>query len=111
MPHPTLISTIQSDLDATRWMLLFFGWLMYWLKTMNSSRTQYAGAPFLMAWWKDNFIEIPSSVIACFVLAMLAREIPTDLIDLKGLLSVFITGYSSSSILNGLITNFKPTQK
>lgn len=104
----TIYHSIQSSLDAQHWLLLFFGWLMYWLKAMNTVRMMQADKPFFTKFWADNSIEVPTSALACIVLAMMASGIPTDMIDMKGTLAVFLTGYSSSSILNGIITSAKP---
>ncbi len=107
----SFLKTIQSNLDSTHWFLLFLGWLMYWLKVGNTTRMTCVGKPIIQAFWAENFIELPSSAIACIVLAVIAKSIPTDLVDLHGLLAVFMVGYTSSSVLNGLITMAKPTVK
>ena len=62
-------------------------------------------------WWNDfkseNILEVPISLISLFVLALLAAEIPPDLIDMRGRISILAMGYANSSIVNGLITKFK----
>lgn len=108
--HTTFLQGIQSDLTPTGWFLLFLGWLMYWLKGFNAARLLAKGIPFgtwTSAFWQDNFLEIPISAISCLVLAILAKDMPTSMIDLHGTLAVFIVGYTSSSVLNGLITMSK----
>jgi hypothetical protein len=112
--HHTVITQISNNLEPIGWVLLFLGWLLYWFKQLDTVRSANKGkgakvwAPLFFA---DNIFEIPTSLLACFVLVILGKDIPTDLIDLKGKLSILLIGYSSSSILNGLITKFKPAPK
>lgn len=106
-----LLHIIQDDLDTTHWLLLFLGCVMYWLNKLNATRKLAAGAPYYKAFWADNLIEIPTSVLSCLVLAILAKGVSTDLIDLHGTIAVFMSGYFSSSVLNGLISAAKPNVK
>lgn len=99
---------ISNVLDPIGWVLLFLGWLMYWLKNLNQAKKDSKGNPqWFSLFINDNLFEIPVSVVSCLVLALLADSIPPDIMDMKGKLSILIVGYSASSILNGLITNFK----
>lgn len=109
--HVTFFRSLQGDLDPTHWFLLFGGLVFYWLKTLNATRIVAAGKPYLKDFWWDNWIELPTSIFACIILAVMAKSISTDLIDLHGVVSVFVVGYSSSSILNALITQGKPAIK
>ncbi len=102
-----LIHSIQGALEPLNWFLLYLGLLMYWLNKLNAKRQEVNGVDFLTAFWKDNIIEIPSSIAACLVLAIISQSISTDLLDMHGSLSIFMVGYSSSSVLNGLITAAK----
>lgn len=106
--HHGVIHIIQDDLDPTHWALLFFGLIMYWLKSLNAARMAAQGKPFVADFWKDNWIEMPTSILSCVVLAMMAKNISTDLIDLHGTVTTFVVGYFSSSILNAVITQYKP---
>jgi hypothetical protein len=107
----TLVKSIQADLDPTHWFLLFSGLLFYWSKTLNATRIVAAGKPYLRDFWRDNWIEMPTSVFACVILAVMAKSVSVDMLDLHGVVSVFMTGYFSSSILNALITQGKPSFK
>lgn len=110
---PNAIETIANSVDATGWILIFTGWLMYWMKKMDEKRmeqkrnriseTKFWVSSFI----QDNLFEVPTSLIACFVLVIFAPSIPPDLIDLNGRISNFLIGFAGSSILNGLITKSK----
>jgi hypothetical protein len=108
------IDQIKSSLDFVGWTLLFLGWVLYWLKNLDNERRKdtrsFWSAPvkqFLL----DNVIEIPISAIACLVIAILSNDIPADIIDLHGRISILLAGYSSSSILNSLLSYCKPAVK
>lgn len=109
----TIISEITQTTDAMGWVLLFAGWLMYWLKKLDDKRAEMKskGVKDIRVWASgfiaDNLFEVPISLVACFVLIIFAPSIPTDLIDLHGRISIFMVGFASSSILNGLITKSK----
>lgn len=108
--HTTLYGTIKNSLEPLQWFLMLLGCFMYWLKTLNTKAQAMKGVSrkaILSAWAEDNFIEVPTSVLSCVVLAVIGADIPTEMIDLHGKLAVFIAGYSSSSILNGVITTGK----
>ena len=101
---------LYNSLDALGWVLLFGGLLLYWLKTFDQVRTKNKGRSIYFItqeFINDNFIEFPTSIVSCFLLAFLAPHIPTDVIDLKGYLSLLLIGYGGSSALNGLITKIK----
>ena len=86
---------------------------MYWLKKLDDARLSNKGQSikyYVSIWGQDNWIEIPSSAISCLVLALLGTEIPTSLLDMRGLVSLFLVGYANSSILNKVITRIKPQQ-
>lgn len=105
------ITSIAQALSAMGWICLFLGWLMYWLKKLDDVRLSNKGVPikqYVSIYFGDNWIEIPSSAIACLVLALLGTEIPTSLLDMRGLVSLFLVGYANSSILNKVITRMKP---
>ncbi len=96
------------NMDSIGWILLFCGWLLYWFKVLNEARIKAGkGNPYIGQFKDDNIFEIPTSVIACFVLAILGNSIPADLLDMHGRISTLLIGYSSSSILNSLITMAK----
>ena len=108
----TLTNIVQA-ITPVGWVCLFLGWLMYWLKKLDDARLSNKGQPikyYLTIWGQDNWIEIPSSAISCLVLALLGTEIPTSLLDMRGLVSLFLVGYANSSILNKVITRIKPQQ-
>lgn len=101
---------LYNSLDLLGWVLLFGGLLLYWLKKFdeirmkNKSRSVYF---ICQAFINDNFVEVPISIVSCLLLAFLSPHIPTSVIDLKGYLSLLMTGYAGSSILNGLISKYK----
>mgnify|MGYP003342738218 FL=1 len=102
----TLTHQITGSLDSIGWFLLFLGWLMYWLKGLDELRK--ANKVFNFALIKDFFtqkvFEILISVLSLLAVAIMSDEIPSTLIDLKGNISLFLAGYASSSILNGLLS-------
>ena len=100
-------SQFIPNMDLMGWLLLFCGWTLYWLKTLNQSRIDSKGQPYMPTFLKNNAIEIPTSIISCFVLAILGNDIPSELLDMHGRISTLMIGYASSSILNGLITMSK----
>lgn len=106
----TITTSLIPNMDAISWILLFSGWLLYWLQKLNQYRIEKKGEPFAKFFFKDNMFEIPTSVIACLVLAILGDSIPPDLLDMHGRISTLIVGYSASSILNSLITMGKRQQ-
>lgn len=107
------LSEIGHSLQPIGWVLLVLGWLMYWLKNLNAARqtNKQLGTAGKIDWirifFADNFIEIPVSILSCLVLAILAPSIPPSLMDMRGMLSIFMVGYTASSMLNGLITTGK----
>lgn len=110
----TFIHGVQDVLTPMNWFLMFLGWVMYWLKSFNACRVASNGAPIITytkVFWQNNFVEVPISAISCLVIALLSTSISTDFIDLHGTLTVFITGYTSSSILNSIITQSRTTLK
>lgn len=100
------ITNLIPNVDTLGWILIFCGWLLYWLKILNETRIKN-GDKYIGIFWKENFTEIPTSVVACVVLAILGDSIPSDLLDMHGRISTLLIGYSSSSILNSLITMAK----
>lgn len=103
----SLVKTIEGNLSPIGWTLLFFGLLFYWLKNLNAARLAATGKPYLADFWNDNYFEIPTSLLSCVVLAIMSPQIPPTLMDMTGYLSIFLVGYSASSILNGLISGVK----
>ena len=97
-------TSLIPNMDTIGWVLLFCGWLLYWLKELNACRIGNKNGPFLTKFWQSNMFEVPTSLISCFVLAILGNSIPPDLLDMSGRISTLLIGYSSSSILNSLIT-------
>lgn len=109
--HTSVFRSVQDSLDAMHWLLMLLGWFLYWLKTINTVRVDCNGQPYMRKWAENNLIEIPTSMLYCIVVAIIAPEIPTDLIDLKGKVAVFMVGYTGGSVLNSIITNLKPIVK
>ena len=109
VPRYSTFHELSDSLDAMGWLILFIGWLLYWLKKMDEEKRK-AKVENRSGWFgafvEDNSFECPISLIACVILALLSSSIPKDIIDMSGRLSVFIVGYSASSILNGLLTKF-----
>lgn len=106
LARPSAIKEISHSLDPMGWVLLFLGWIMYWFKKMDETRKAKPEGWFAF-FVSDNTLEIPISALSCLVLAILADEIPTDLIDMKGKLSIFFIGFGASSFLNGMLTKAK----
>jgi hypothetical protein len=105
---------IANTMDAMGWALMFLGWLLYWIKKLDEVKGSYKKEnkpDWFAAFKSDNGFEILTSIVSCFALAILSAEIPTDIIDMKGRISVLIIGYSSSSIINGLITKGKQLKR
>ncbi len=101
-------SPLVPNMDSIGWILLFCGWLLYWLKVLNACRMAAGkGNPFASNFWQENMFEIPTSIVACLVLAILGNAIPSELLDMHGRISTLLIGYSSSSILNSIITMAK----
>lgn len=98
---------IVHSLDTTGWVLMFLGWLLYWLKQLDKARrsdTRSTWSVPVLMFLSTNAFEIPISLVGCLVIAMLGAEIPADLIDLThGRLACLISGYSASSVVEGLI--------
>ncbi len=109
-----IITQIAQNMDTMGWLLLFLGWALYWLKQLDTARrkdtTSFFSVP-LKDFFKSNMIEFPISAIACLIIAILANNIPPELIDLRGRISILLAGYSSSSILSGLLAYRKPLEK
>ena len=107
--HTTAFVEISHSLTPMGWVLLFLGWLMYWLKKLKEMQMAEKGND---AWFskfiKENIIESIISVVSCLALAIFSKEIPAELMDTQGLISVFLIGYGASSILNSIITQAKP---
>lgn len=104
---------IANSLDYVGWVLLFLGWAIYWLKTADAyikdkrKNSRLATFEAIGSFFSNNFIEIPTSLLTCLALAILAPYVPKELMDMQGKISIFITGYFSSSALNSLITKYK----
>ena len=101
---------LYNSLDLLGWILLFGGLLLYWLKKFDEIRMNNKGRSVYFVtqrFFDENFIEVPTSIISCFLLAILSPHIPTEVIDLKGYLSLLLIGYGGSSALNGIISKYK----
>ena len=105
------ITIISSLLSPIEWVSLYLGLVYYWLKKLDEVRVEnYEKSirEYLIIFFKDNWIEIPTSALSCFCLALVSSEIPPTLLVMKGIVSLFIIGYFNSSILNRVITKMKP---
>ena len=106
--HTTAFVEISHSLTPMGWVLLFLGWLMYWLKKLKEMQiTEKGNDAWFSKFIKENIIESIISVVSCLALAIFSKEIPAELMDTQGLVSVFLIGYGSSSILNSIITQAK----
>ena len=105
------ITIISSLLSPIEWVSLYLGLIYYWLKKLDEVRVEnYEKSirEYLILFFKDNWIEVPTSALSCFCLALVSSEIPPTLLVMKGIVSLFIIGYFNSSILNRVITKMKP---
>ena len=102
---------IINSMDSMEWFLMFLGWLMYWLKGLDDLRKENKifNLDTVQEFFMQKIFEIPLSAISLVVVALLSSEIPATLIDLNGKISLFLAGYASSSILNGLLSYRKKT--
>lgn len=92
-------------------LMLIIGWVLYWLKMLDEARRKDLRKVFSVPLRKflfEKIIEIFTSGIICVTLFIVKDEIPTELFDLKGKISLLLIGYSSSSILNNLLSYRKP---
>ena len=102
---------IANSLESEQWLILFIGWAMYWFKQLDTARRLDTKSFFsvpLHDFAIANIFEVPISFISCIVIAIIGPSLPTSLIDMHGLLAVFLSGYSSSSIVNSLLSYRKP---
>ena len=105
------ITIISSLLSPIEWVSLYLGLIYYWLKKLDEVRVEnYEKSirEYLILFFKDNWIEVPTSALSCFCLALVSSEIPPTLLVMKGIVSLFIIGYFNSSILNRVITKMRP---
>ncbi|MEI7803176.1 MAG: hypothetical protein WCI97_11050 [Bacteroidota bacterium] len=96
----TLSSQVYSALSSMEWFLLFLGWLMYWLKGMDDLRktNNMFTLDAFKSYLSQKIFEIPISILSLVIIALFAAEL-----DIHGKLSVFLSGYAASSIVNGLL--------
>lgn len=105
------ITIISSLLSPIEWVSLYFGLIMYWLKKLDEVRIENHEKPikeYLAIFFRDNWIEIPTSGLSCLCMALFSSEIPASLLVMKGIVALFCIGYANSSILNRVITRVKP---
>lgn len=111
--HVTVTQQIAGSLQPIGWVLIFTGWIAYWLKALNTARrldtNSFWSVPlkdFCMA----NVFEFGFSLLACFIL-VLTDQVPASFMDSPmGKIAIFMLGYGSSSALNGLISLTKPAK-
>lgn len=106
-----IMQSVAPGIDGVGWLLLFLGWLLYWLKEINEYRTRKVEGNYVVVFWTDNVFEIPISLLSCLILAILSDTIPPELVNMHAKISTLFLGYGSSSILNGLITAGKNLKK
>lgn len=101
---------IENPFSATEWLILFLGWLFYWLKKMHDISQSHKGkgisAQFEI-FVQDNLWEVLSSFVACIALSFMTPAPPPGYVNAVWYAMVFLTGYASSSILNSIITKSK----
>ena len=94
---------VWQALPPLLWFILYAGWLAYWgkkLSEVNASNKALPIIQILKIYWKDNWVEIPSSALACLILALITDLPPSVMGDKMVMGFVFALGYSSSSVLN-----------
>lgn len=87
------------------------GWFLYWLKKLDVERRKDTAHFFsvpIRDFLVSNIFEIPISALSCVLLAVISPYIDPSLLDLKGVISIILVGYSSSSIFNSLLSYRKP---
>ena len=109
--HISTIAAISNAISGIGWTSLFLGWLYYWFKKLDEVRISNAEKTikeYVALFARDNWIEVPMSALSCLILAIFSTEIPPKLLDMQGIVSLFMVGYANSSILNKTITKMKP---
>lgn len=104
-PKKSLANEIYNSLDPMGWALLICGWLVYWLMKLNSERKNRGDLFSCKKFFSYNVFEILISIATCVTLAIISESVSKDIIDLHGKVSIWYAGYSSSSILNGIISS------
>ena len=109
------VSAITDSLDVVGWTMLMLGWLMYWLKkldTMNKEKKKEGVAIkiWISRFIQDNLFEIPISLISCLVMVILTTTNPELIppsVPAIGVAGIsFLIGFGASSFINGVITKY-----
>lgn len=92
-------------------LILFLGWLLYWVVKMNATFKQNgynkdAVKKFIL----DSVFEIIISILSCAAIIIMGASALDDFLDLTKPISVLIAGYFSSSLIANMITAGKPKQ-
>lgn len=99
---------VWQTLPPLLWFMLYLGWLAYWGKKLNEINQSNKDKTILCRlgmFWNENWVEVPFSALACIVLALIT-DLPPSVSGSKFIMgSVFSLGYSSSSVLNFVVTS------
>lgn len=79
---------------------------MYWFNKFDEARDKGKAAkkPWFNQFVNENIVEVPMSAFACGILVVLGNDIPVEVFDFHSRGSTLLVGYSSSSILNGILS-------
>lgn len=102
----SITTTIIETINALGWILVFSGLLIYWLKQLMQAKAAAKG-PWIKFFLLDNVLEFVFSIAACVILVLMGYA--TNPVNQATIAGDFGVGYMSSSLLNALITNIKPT--
>jgi len=108
--NTTVTQEVWQKFTPLLWVLLFLGLLAYWLSKLNEvnkQNTQSSVKEILSCFVRQNWIEIPLSIIGCVVFAIMNDLPSTAQNSLVVMMMVFTTGFGGSSIINKIITSSK----
>lgn len=106
--HHSIAKEVWQTFPPMLWFILYLGWFAYWGKKLNEINQSNKEKPIsirLGMFWNENWVEVPFSALACVVLALIT-DLPPSVSGSKFIMgSVFSLGYSSSSVLNFMVTS------
>jgi hypothetical protein len=88
-------------------LYLFLGCLIYWFSTLASDikahRKEMGFGGAIRHFSMEHILDFILSLLGCTAVALLGGNIPKELIDLSGPVSVLGAGYSAPSLINKLL--------
>lgn len=88
------------------YLLVFAGWLIYWLKKLMEGKTQNKDTFSFGFYFKDNWMEMIFSAVACVLLVWF--DMAVHPVDTASKIADFTLGLGAGTSLNGIITSAKP---